>query len=124
MDKLKSSKTGLVPSDGVLLGTTTVTFTEGENVFNILSRALKSASVHFEYMNTPIYNSSYIEGIGNLYEFDCGDLSGWMYSVNGSFPSYGCSRYTVKSGDTIKWMYTCDQGRDIGGEFAYGSYGD
>lgn len=35
---------------------------------------------------TPAYNSAYIEGIGNLYEFDCGNLSGWMYSVNGVWP--------------------------------------
>ena len=34
-----------------------------------------------------------MEGINNLYEFSCGDLSGWIYSVNGSFPSISCSEY-------------------------------
>ena len=33
-----------------------------------------------------MYNSYYVEGIGNLYEFDCGSESGWMYKVNGWFP--------------------------------------
>ena len=26
---------------------------------------------------TPIYNSHYVEGINNIYEFDCGELR-WM----------------------------------------------
>ena len=43
----------------------------------------------------------YIEGINNLYEFDCGEQSGWMYSVNGWFPNYGCSRYQLKDGDVV-----------------------
>ena len=37
-----------------------------------------------------------------------------MYKVNGDFPNYGCSSYKVKNGDTIKWLYTCDMGTDIG----------
>ena len=27
-----------------------------------------------EFEVTPVYNSNYIEGINNLYEFDCGEL--------------------------------------------------
>ena len=49
-------------------------------------------------------------------EYDMGDLSGWMYSVNDSFPNYGCSQYTVQNGDVIRWLYTCDMGEDIGGK--------
>ena len=56
----------------------------------------------------------YIEGIGNLYEFDCGAESGWMYAVNGWFPNYGCSQYALQDGDTVTWVYTCDLGRDVG----------
>ena len=67
--------------------------------------------------NTPIYNSAYIEGIANLYEFDCGELSGWMYKVNGWFPNYGCSRYRLTEGDVVEWVYTCDLGNDVGGYF-------
>lgn len=73
-----------------------------------------------EYRDTPIYNSAYIEGIHNLYEFDCGELSGWMYSVDGWFPNYGCSRYQLKDGEVIKWVYTCDLGYDVGGGWAVG----
>ena len=64
---------------------------------------------------TPIYNSAYIEGIANLYEFDVGNESGWMFRVNDWFPNYGCSRYVLKDGDTVEWVYTCDLGKDVGG---------
>ena len=66
---------------------------------------------------TPMYNSYYIEGINQLYEFDCGDKSGWMYSVNGWYPNYGCSSYEVKDGDKIEWRYTCDLGSDVGDKY-------
>ena len=71
-----------------------------------------------EFENPPIYNSAYIEGIHNLYEFDVGELSGWMYSVNGWYPNYGCSRYALKDGDVVEWRYTCDLGFDVGGGYA------
>jgi hypothetical protein len=120
MELLDKEKWELVPEDGVIFAETVVTAYEGESVFNLLWREMKRAGIHFEYMNTPIYNSAYIEGINNLYEFDVGELSGWMYKVNGWFPNYGCSRYQLKDGDVIEWVYTCDLGHDVGGEWAAG----
>ena len=70
-------------------------FTEGESVFDVLKRVCRENKIHMEFSETPVYQSAYIEGIGNLYEFDCGEGSGWMYRVNGEFPNYGCSRYTA-----------------------------
>jgi hypothetical protein len=115
MERLDSAKHGLVPADGVIFPETAVTFHEGESAFNVLSREMKRAKVHLEFVNTPIYDSAYIEGINNLYEFDVGELSGWEYKVNDWFPNYGSSRYQLKDGDRIEWLYTCDLGRDIGG---------
>jgi len=112
---LDPDKAELVPEDGWLLKPTQVTFYGGESVFNVLQRTCKQQSIHMEYTNTPIYNTAYIEGIGNLYEFDCGELSGWMYEVNDWFPNYGCSRYQLQDGDVVEWMYTCNLGVDIGG---------
>ncbi|MBQ2866944.1 MAG: DUF4430 domain-containing protein [Firmicutes bacterium] len=115
IDDLDPEKVELVPEDGVILAKKTVTFYEGENVFQLLRREAKANKIHMEFEDTPIYNSAYIEGIHNLYEFDCGELSGWMYKVNGWYPNYGCSRYQLKEGDDVEWIYTCDLGRDIGG---------
>lgn len=115
---LDEEKVGIVPQDGIIFAEKTVTFYEGESVFNLLTREMKRNKIHMEFENTPIYNSAYIEGIANLYEFDCGELSGWMYKVNGWFPNYGCSRYLLKAGDKVEWVYTCDLGTDVGGGYA------
>ncbi|MDR0852339.1 MAG: DUF4430 domain-containing protein [Clostridiales Family XIII bacterium] len=114
---LNPAKTGIVPGDGVILSSRTVSFTEGESVFDVLARETRNNGIHMEFVDTPIYNSAYIEGIANLYEFDCGELSGWVYSVNGWFPNYGSSRYQLQDGDTIEWHYSCDLGRDFGLNF-------
>ena len=115
LEQCDPEKVELIPEGGWVLEPTTVTFYEGESVFNVLQRTCKQKKIHMEYMDTPIYNSAYIEGIHNLYEFDVGELSGWMYNVNGWFPNYGCSRYQLRDGDEICWVYTCDLGEDTGG---------
>ena len=117
MELCNKEKRELVPEDGWILKPMTVTFYEGESVFNILQRTCKQQKIHMEFENTPVYNSAYIEGINNLYEFDVGNTSGWMYKVNGWFPNYGCSRYQLKDGDVIEWVYTCDLGKDVGGDY-------
>ena len=114
MDKLDEEKIELVPSDGWLLKPVKVKFQEGESVFDVLVRECKERKIHLSYRFTPIYNSDYIEGISNLYEFDCGGQSGWNYSVNGWFPNYGSSRYVIQDGDVIEWKYTCNLGLDTG----------
>lgn len=120
IDWLDPEKVELVPEDGAIFPATKVTFYEGESVFNVLHREMKKNKIHMEFQNTPMYNSAYIEGINNLYEFDCGELSGWMYKVNGWFPNYGCSRYQLKDGDVVEWVYTCDLGVDVGGYYSVG----
>ena len=118
MDWLDVEKVDLVPADGVIFAEKTVIFYDGESVFDLLLREMKQNRIHMEFEHTPIYNSAYIEGIANLYEFDCGELSGWMYKVNNWFPNYGCSRYQLKAGDKVEWVYTCELGADVGGYYA------
>lgn len=118
IEKLDAEKLELVPQDGVIFAEQTVVFYEGESVFNLLLREMKKNKIHLEFENTPVYDSAYIEGIGNLYEYDCGELSGWMYKVNGRFPNYGCSKYQLKAGDKVEWVYTCDLGADVGENYA------
>jgi len=113
--ELTSSKEKYVPSDGCILGATEVTFEDNETVFDVLKRVCKENKIQIEFSWTPMYDSYYIEGIHQLYEFDCGSQSGWMYKVNDWFPNYGCSSYKLKKGDNIQWQYTCKGlGEDIG----------
>lgn len=114
LDELDASVAALVPADGILLPETECSFEDGESVFDLLKRETKANDIVMEFAEAPLYGSAYVEGIGNLYEFDCGELSGWMYRVNGEFPNYGCSHYILHAGDRVEWVYTCDLGADVG----------
>jgi len=113
--ELDSEKLDILPENGIIFETQAVTFYEGESVYNVLQRICKENKIHLEATLTPVYNSAYVEGIQNLYEFDCGSSSGWMYRVNGWYPNYGCSSYQLKQGDVVEWRYTCELGSDING---------
>ena len=117
-DVLAEAKRSLVPDSGWLLEPVECSFEEGESVFDVLNRVVRENKIHMEFVETPAYNSVYIEGIGNLYEFDGGPQSGWMYCVNGEFPNYGCSTVKLQDGDVVEWVYTLDLGNDVGGSMA------
>jgi len=102
----------VVPADGIILAPTVVEFKEGEAVFDVLKQVVRQHKIHMEYEGSK--GTPYIQGINNLYEFDGGPLSGWMYCVNKVYPNYGCGEYKLKPGDIIKWNYTCDLGKDLG----------
>lgn len=118
IDAMEEGKRDLVPEDGVILASTAVTFEPGESAFDVLRRVCQDNDIHMEFTTTPVYNSAYIEGIQNLYEFDCGELSGWMYCVNGQYLSYSASAYSLQNGDVIEWQYTCQRGEDLQGPLA------
>lgn len=120
LSDLDKEKLDILPKNGIIFAQHTVTFYEGESVYDVLKRVCQENKIHLESSFTPMYNSSYVEGIGNLYEFDCGSGSGWAYRVDGWYPNYGCSRYQLKQGEKIEWRYTCNLGKDIGGSNALG----
>lgn len=101
-----------LPSSGNILSTMKVEIESGDTVFDVLVKATSKKGVHMEYTGSG--SSIYVEGIGNLYEFDGGKDSGWMYSVNGVYPNYGCGSYKLKGNEVIKWNYTCNLGKDLG----------
>lgn len=116
-DDLDTAKASFVPADGVILAPTRVSFESGETVFDVLTRVCEACDIQIEYSWTPLYDSYYVEGIHQLYEFDCGPQSGWMYKVNEWFPNYGCSEYQLTGGESIVWRYTCKGlGADVGGD--------
>lgn len=113
LDEFPQSKIDILPPNGQILSENVVEFTDGDSVFDVLKTITRDKKIHMEFVNTPFYGSSYIEGINNIYEFDCGELSGWMYSVNGVFPTTGISSYILSENDVIKILYTCDLGNDL-----------
>lgn len=113
MDKLDEGKKALVPGDGQILPAMVYSFDPGESVLDLVQRVLRDEEIHFDILHNPVYKSAYIRGINNIYEFDVGPLSGWLYRVNGDFPSYGLSAYFLEAGDEVELVYTCDLGRDF-----------
>ena len=103
----------LIPENGVIIPSTEYAIKSGDTAFSVLRDALTENKIHFDYSGISD-KSVYVRGINNIYEYDCGDLSGWMYSVNGIFPTISSSEYILQDGDNIFWQYSCDLGRDIG----------
>lgn len=114
MDQFREDKLSVLPRDGIIYPEQTITFEEGDTVFDVLARETKRSGIHMEHEYFPLYQAEYIEGINNIYEFDCGEGSGWMIKVNGAFLTLGCSLVEVHQGDQIEWIYTCDLGYDLG----------
>lgn len=114
LNKIDSAIVETLPRDGWIYKAKEVEFTEGESVFDILLRITRQEKIHMESNSNPALKSKYVEGIHNLYEFDAGELSGWTYKINGEGMGYGSSSSYPVDGDKIEWIYTCDQGRDIG----------
>lgn len=111
-DRLKKGLEKYVPDNAVIFSGT-IGFDSGESVYDILRRICDENGIQMEASYTPAFSSYYVEGINNLYEFDCGQGSGWMYSVNGVFPNYGCSSYKPANNDEIAFRYTCELGYDL-----------
>jgi len=118
---LESKWAGIVPASGVILPVTTVEIEDGQTVFDVLAAVCSKYKIHMSYRGG-MGSGCYVDGINNLYEFDGGRWSGWMYCVNKWYPNYGCGVYYVKAGDIIEWNYTCDLGLDLeGGDVLGGS---
>lgn len=66
---------GILPEDGVILPDTEVEVQEGDTVFDLLCKIRDEEGIQMEYNGGK--GTEYIEGTGNLYEFDGGRWSGW-----------------------------------------------
>ncbi len=107
-DALSEEKRALLPVDGCIVEKTELSFSPGDTAFYILVTKLQEENIHFEFSETPGANSKYIEAISNLYQFDCGELSGWSYLVNGESPMVSASDYELSDGDEISFVYITD----------------
>jgi hypothetical protein len=101
-----------IPKDGVILAETELAIAEGDSVYTVLLDAARKYQIQLENDGGAL--SPYISGIAHLYAFDYGDLSGWMYLVNGESPSVGAGSYILKDGDRVEWVYSLEMGKDLG----------
>lgn len=110
VDKLTINKGYVVPSAQVELQ-------PGDTAWTVLKRVLDSRGIVYKYKWMEVYKSVYVESIAGDGELDHGSGSGWMYNVNGQYPGYGASQYTLSAGDSVQWRYTTNFGADLGASF-------
>ena len=97
-----------IPSDGVILPVTSFDIEEGDTAYDILAEGARVYGISID-----VSSIGYVSGIGYIYQLDFGQNSGWMYRVNGEFPSDSCTLYVLSDGDVIEWLYTLDIGNDL-----------
>ncbi len=108
MGQLKDSAKKVIPKNGIFLQGS-FELQEGDTAFDVLKRACEKNNILLDYVFTPMYSTYYIKGIGNLYEFDCGAESGWLYTINGQNPGYGCSQYKLSGEEEVVFYYSCEK---------------
>ena len=82
---------------------TSVTLPKDSNVAELLEKALGTAGIPF---TNP--SGNYVDSIRGLSEFTNGQLSGWMYTLNGRHSKYGVGEQKLRNGDEIVFHYTDD----------------
>lgn len=103
MDKLKAGHAAYVPKDGYIIKNYIYTVGNDDNVYDALKQACSDKGVKLTAQSTSM--GTYIAGIGNIDEKDCGATSGWKYMVNGSYPAFSVDKYTISPKDKIVFTY-------------------
>ena len=106
-----AGKAAHIPENGVILPETSFPIAAGDTVYTVLTDAARAHGIHMEASGAN--GLMYIHGIGNIYEFDFGDLSGWVYLVNGESASVGVDQRQLKDGDRVELCYTLELGKDL-----------
>ncbi len=110
---LAPGKENYLPEGGIIFPLSTVEFTEGDSIIDILITTCNDADIQIDCEYYPIYDSYYIQGINYIYEEDCGSMSGWIIKLNGEFLNSSTNTVFPKSGDVIEILYTCAFGSDL-----------
>lgn len=100
-----------ISSNEVPLSPTVVEIEPGDTVLDVFYRVTRTYKIQQSVRGSG--TNAYIEGIANVYEFDRGSGSGWMYRVNGIFPDRGVGAVPVQNGDRIDFLYTLNLGKDL-----------
>ncbi len=104
--------------DGVILPMQEIEIARGDTVYDVLIRAAKREKIAVNA------SGGYISAINHLREFAAGELSGWVYRVNGEKASVGSDSFILGDGDVVEWLYSCDAGKDLEKEYGKGQWED
>lgn len=105
MDNLKAGHEDFVPQSGVFFSNCSVRVKNGSSAYDAVKLACSNNGISVNATNSSY--GIYIAGFNNIDEKDCGNQSGWTYTVNGKYISKSCGKYIVSNGDSIVFSYTC-----------------
>ena len=88
------SKEAVIPTKGMILNEE-VTIYSNDTASSILQRVCKEKGIELKLRDL----ENYIEALDGLSEFSRGHESGWKYSVDGVFPTFGIKDCSVADGD-------------------------
>ena len=82
----------------------------GETAYSLLRRT----GLNIQSTGHSEFAGMYVQSINGWGEFSDGPLSGWMFGVNGTAPSFSASLYVLGDGDRVEWQFTRNLGNDLG----------
>ncbi len=91
--------------------TSTYEMGEGDTVYDLFCRAMQDAGLQYKGAEDGYVDSIRApSALGGdwLSEFSNGNLSGWMYAVNGEYPSDSIAQYRLQDGDQVVFHYIDD----------------
>lgn len=117
MDDFNPAKDKFFPDNGYILEKKEVDLFEGDTVIDVLKRACEKYTcsdncelcqkngivLDAEYNSA--FGSHYVKGIHQIYEKDCGDMSGWTCKIGGEMPDYSNGDPLVKDGDSVEFVF-------------------
>ncbi|WP_413300527.1 DUF4430 domain-containing protein [Bacillus sp. 1P10SD] len=93
------------PKDrGTIVSATKVSFKDGDTIYDIILATAKKHGIVIDSRGSGA--TAYIEGIDNIYEFDYGPKSGWVFEQNGVSLTKSIGVTKIKDGDRIECIYT------------------
>lgn len=113
------------------ISTDVYTLNKNAKVYDLFTMALDSAGLSYTGAERNYVDAIWapeVLGSYRLAEFTNGPRSGWMYTVNGSHPSFGLQEWILKNGDMVVWHYVNDYSYEVSDWFdddpAYPSLGN
>lgn len=98
----------VVPKNGIILKETFIDFKQGQSAYDVLKLICRQNNIILSVKG--FGEQVYIAGINGLKEFDGGQNSGWLYTINGKMPEVGVGSYKLEDGDKIQLRYTVNIG--------------
>ena len=99
---------------------TKITINNNTTVYDVIKQVLGEANLEGSANNK--YSTMYISGVKipgtdrYLSEFSNGNLSGWMYTLNGHHPNLGVAQQFLQNNDEIVFHYTDDYTKEEGSD--------